>query len=400
MADFGKFPGTEMEVFSKYPDSYRLDHPDLGDVRKTFYAKGVITEFKKISDDPVRLASQVKVEVDGQESGFIPLFYHPKAQYWDDDDALATDVNQDDLYFEKAGMSFQSGDEVAVMFKEDVAVAAVGFADGVPRLGENVFKITWEKWNGENHFAHIQARAAKGTPTRTGGWLLSPTPNNDWAEYGSMDVVPAGPDGLALGLTQAVPKLCDTAWQVITTGGMAGAVWDQNQYYRQYMEYLIRLGGKLYILQLLNSYIFATVWNGIWVGPGAGDYTKGDTLISSTYTYYPTSFAILGAVDSRELFNSTKILGQQNNSLSPLNIYNGDYSTPPDYNDFVAYPGFQFQEGCSDGLYWYLNSFRSQMFPSSWVGNKIINSSTIKIYVRPHTKEELQAANMWPVGAS
>ena len=87
MADLGKFPGTEMEVFSKYPDSYRLDHPDYGDVAKTPYAKGVISDFKRPDvanpNDPFVVESMVKVTGDWGESDYIPLFYHPKKLYWD-----------------------------------------------------------------------------------------------------------------------------------------------------------------------------------------------------------------------------------------------------------------------------------------------------------------------------
>ena len=47
MADPILFPGTEMTVIEKYPDSRRLDHPNFGDVYKTTFAKGVITDFKR-----------------------------------------------------------------------------------------------------------------------------------------------------------------------------------------------------------------------------------------------------------------------------------------------------------------------------------------------------------------
>jgi hypothetical protein len=61
-------------VKEKYDDSRRIDHPDFVDVSKTTFAKGVITEFQKIQDDPLVVESKVKVEIEGVgESDFIPL---------------------------------------------------------------------------------------------------------------------------------------------------------------------------------------------------------------------------------------------------------------------------------------------------------------------------------------
>ena len=129
-------------TFEKYPNSYRIDHPDFGDVYKTTYVKGVITDFEVTSFYCFRVKSMVKVSGDWGESGYIPLFYHPKPQFWDDPNGnLATDYNAAGGYFEKAWMSFRIGDEVVVMLKEGKPVAVVGFADGVPRIGENLIKI-------------------------------------------------------------------------------------------------------------------------------------------------------------------------------------------------------------------------------------------------------------------
>ena len=125
--------------------SMRFNHPDWGDVYRTTIAKGVITDFEKVADDPIEVKSRVKVEIDGYgESEYLPLFFHPKALYWDDpgtppSPSAATDFNEEGKYFEKAWMSFRGGDEVVVMLQEGVPVAVLGFADGVPRIGENTF---------------------------------------------------------------------------------------------------------------------------------------------------------------------------------------------------------------------------------------------------------------------
>ena len=138
-----------LTVFEKYPDSWRIDQPDSGDVSKTTYAKGVISDVQKDRDDPMTATAQVKVTGDFGESDWLPLFFHPKAQYWDPD---SQKFNQGPNYFERAWMSFRGDDEVAVMLKEGTPVAVIAFADGVPRLGEAILEVKaikkfyWHVW--------------------------------------------------------------------------------------------------------------------------------------------------------------------------------------------------------------------------------------------------------------
>ena len=151
--------------------SLRINHPDWKDVYNTTYVKGVLSDFKVKSEDPFQVVSMVKVKIDDVETEeFIPLFYHPKKGYWDDrgyrnelgnlkdgekDRNYATDFkekgegNEEEeahAYFVKAWMSFRCGDEVVVMLHEGVPIAVVGFADGVPRPGENLFKMTGKEY--------------------------------------------------------------------------------------------------------------------------------------------------------------------------------------------------------------------------------------------------------------
>jgi hypothetical protein len=185
-------PKTKLQIVEKYladetderpgeppGGSFRLVHPDIGDVLQTDYAKGVISDFKVKSEDPFAVVSRVKVKLideegnEGEESDYIPIFYHPKKGLWDDrgfrdasgnlkdgekDYTYATDLKkepgegdepEDYGYFEKAWMSFRCGDEVIVMLKPESKdnpelkpCAVVAFADGVKRPGENVFKMT------------------------------------------------------------------------------------------------------------------------------------------------------------------------------------------------------------------------------------------------------------------
>ncbi len=131
-----------LEIISLFPNSYRAIHPNLGDVRDTTFAKGVIKDFKTTEDDPLTVVSMVKVDVpDAEESDFIPIFYLPKKYYWDTTEHDAQDFNQEGNYHDNAWMNFQVGDEVLVMIKEGKPVAIIGFADRKPHIAENILKV-------------------------------------------------------------------------------------------------------------------------------------------------------------------------------------------------------------------------------------------------------------------
>jgi len=182
---------ADLEIINPYPDSYRMDHPDLGDVYKTTYAKGVITEFEQLQDDPITVAPRVKVRIGeaGEESDFIPLFFHPKAQYWDDDEHQTQDFNEEGKYFEKAWMSFRGGDEVIVMLRKGKPFAVVGFADGIPRVGEAMVYFLSENYGSDQEYVICFPKNTDGKVGRI------------YAE--DMDAqVPRGPDGLLLMLTE------------------------------------------------------------------------------------------------------------------------------------------------------------------------------------------------------
>ena len=113
------------------------------------------------------------------------------------------------------------------------------------------------------------------------------------------------------------------------------------------------------------------------------------------HSYYgPVRFAILSAVDNRELLEATIKLGEKHSGFDPEAIERGDYSDP-EMNIFLPYPGFIYCPAAMDGISAVTNSF----FDSFRWGvdyKNAANPSTMKIFTRPHTKEELQAAGMWP----
>lgn len=127
-------------VFRDKYSGKRLDHKDFSEVIGTSFASGVVTDFKKVSDDPLIVESMVKVLVNGDESDYIPLFYSPRLGYWDTTDHLSQDFNPAG-YFENAWMSFRRDDEVKVMLRDGKPVAVLGFLDGIPRVGEDIVKV-------------------------------------------------------------------------------------------------------------------------------------------------------------------------------------------------------------------------------------------------------------------
>lgn len=218
MAENPTLPGTAIEIVAKYAPGKRLDFPDFGEVCKTTFSKGIITDFKKISDDPIAVESMVKVEVEGSgESDYIPLFYHPKEGYWDDEFAdepvLATDFDEETGAFKQAWQSFRVDDEVAVMLKEGTPIAVVGFADGVPRIGEDIFilEVTVPMEGIDNPY-YISVTNAQKTEIDEHWNISNP------AGWTTPDV---GPDGKDLG----IEKETEVATSSIGT-------FDQTQYRR------------------------------------------------------------------------------------------------------------------------------------------------------------------------
>lgn len=128
-----------LKPWEKTPGNRRLDHPDFRSVYETTYAKGTIKEFQVLQTNPIKVASMVKVEVDGQlHDEFIPLFYAPKEGFWDDTEAKATDFDPERKCFKRAWMSFRAGDEVVVLLQKGVPKAVLGHYDNVPRVGEDL----------------------------------------------------------------------------------------------------------------------------------------------------------------------------------------------------------------------------------------------------------------------
>jgi hypothetical protein len=304
----------EFKAWEKYPDSYRLDHPDFGDVHKTTYAKGTIKEFEKVSDDPLKVRSMVKVEVEGfGMSDFIPLFFHPKKEYWDHDEegVKATDFNKEEKYFEQAWMSFRAEDEVRVMLREGKPYAVVGFDDGKPRIGEDVVKVEYQNKDGATH--SFQWQFSKGK------------------YYGEFDEEKKGPDGLDLYLKEEVPKLLvwsksvsgwpviphwnDDRWNVTTSGTVT----------HYYHEWRVPVGGLLYIIQVLSTEQPYLTKKMIWVGEGP-EPDKGGTSVDEWAIYYSTDEIIVQVGQFKKDFYEEK--SASNQVADPFEVWNGTIGKP------------------------------------------------------------------------
>jgi hypothetical protein len=340
-------------TFEKYPNSYRIDHPDFGDVYKTTYVKGVITDFEVTSFYRFRVKSMVKVSGDWGESGYIPLFYHPKPQFWDDPNGnLATDYNAGGGYFEKAWMSFRVGDEVVVMLKEGKPVAVVGFADGVPRIGENLIKIVTLPPTSPGWFydAIIIFQCDPPNVYFIGGGSSS---SSFYYSCQPISETENGPDGSDLKLVEPFMLLREVL-----------ATYPPYMFQGFLYERFVVVGPILYIFSFWNN-------------------TRGYDLNIRAALYTP------------DLFNSLKdypMISKDN----LINVYAGSGYTGTPYPGTYLQNEFKF-------IVWQVISHNlpGNSPPASntwclWAGGD--DRRGYDMTVRPHTLAELQAAGMWPAG--
>jgi len=334
MADDPIFPGTEMTVIEKYPASRRLDHPNFRDVYKTTFAKGVITDFKRpehippqeriavsegtyidLEGDPFLVESMVKVEVEGlgETEDFIPIFAQPKKEFWDDPlvdksgvpflteygqnepeqgENKATDWDEETGAYKKAWQSFRCGDEVVVMLKENEPVAVVGFADGVPRIGEDVFSLetTGSPVGGywgtgyafESPYKISPSRAQRTVATyhwRTFNATFFPE-GVDWT------LPEKGPDGLDYKLLQKAEKAESGIEILLNSLDQPFPRWQEVTYFPWDPPEGIYPSGKLHFRSIENIYYCKiSVWI-VVVGAIVYAIYGASQNIDSRYTYY------------------------------------------------------------------------------------------------------------------
>jgi hypothetical protein len=419
---------SDLTILEKYPKSFRIDHKDFGDVYKTTFAKGVITDVQKVQDDPILAQSQVKVTGDFGESDWLPLFFHPKAQYWDPD---SQKFNEGPNYHEKAWMSFRGDDEVAVMLKEGTPVAVMAFADGVPRIGEAILEVKTIQTAYWNVFQFVQ----------------NPDDN--------------GPDGKPLNLKLKAEKIkevvdgehpiwldssLDRAWMSESTSSIY--VWNvffhtigvtktfvrhinMATKYTKYkvLMHLVKIGPILYLICTKyqgkpyiehETHIEHDDWDGI------GNF--GNDPQCSTYDENVFPWGCPGGViDPDNLCyhhdSCPQIRARCEDYLARLNANAGQWNDPGEPFEIV-FPSFFIYAAIytkklydqikhSSNLDWDWANDQLKVVPEGFLYQQtlsgIINwpqgepygvtikaKDDIEYYFRPHTKEELQAAGMWP----
>jgi hypothetical protein len=425
---------ADLTISEKYPNSWRADHPTFGDVRKTTYSKGIITEFQKLQDDPIKVAPMVKVQVDDQESDFIPIFFHARPQYWDDDEGvLATDYNEGGKYFEKAWMSFRGDDEVIVMLREGEPVMVMGFADGVPRLGENIFKSEvgnqyW--WDCEKIDEYPDDNGPDDNPLK----LLTPcerifvkeesiTFEGQFTQliyregyFKVTDVKTVHTEGIP-GWTYPADHLEALLWKWLRGTYQVRIEKDITTTYR----YLMPVGAILYLLETISVQTIFTYetksfdnLDGGW-SPNPGALMSGNIVIyvdpadySPPYSgpspvYYPAveeAFYNMIASYQGQIYpeqgptpqesyelNSTRTY--QNSDEDVIGVHAAPY-TKELYDRAKAGDDIpsEFAKQTDFSYYFLWYEFCSEVWG--------INKPDLEMFVRPHTQDELKEAGLWP----
>ena len=364
----------DLTAIEKRPESWRLNLADFQVVYKTTFAKGTISDFQKISDVPLTVKSMVKVKGDWGESDFIPLFFCPKKKYWDSDPSLddAQDFNQDGKYYENAWRSFRGDDEVKVLLQEGVPKFVIGFVDNVPRIGEAIIKV-----GGYTYESDTEPDAY---------WQAPSIPRPDIVDG-------QGPDGKPLNLTEESQPIL---------GGSDSIDNPTAYYWLSSGVYEVRTSTT--ILQIMAwpvivgpiVYVFVTLATG---GSGTdASYFSGDT--DEWYAW----------MDALFLPNSDHYIPPPGEGVlvDPPGVISGS-STEPINSAGITLAGI-YTKKLMDDIRTYIESIDPQAVQESsdWGTPPegvqlsggglvpIIPVSMVHLFYRPHTKEELQAAGLWP----
>lgn len=386
----------------------RLDHADFEDVSRTIYAVGTVTDVEKDADDPMTAKSRVKVKIgDGDPSGFIPIFFHPKNLYWDGPGGIkATDYDVDEKLFKRAWMSFRYGDEVAVLLRADPTnvlepYAAVAFADGVPRIGENCLKITYPNTS-----------VIKALPP------------------GAYPAGDTGPDGLDLKLVTDCERLVEGETVAQITFTIPVSCGDT---YGNFNQNIYQLGRWFWILTFTRYLWFADVYakNYNWIyrylipiGPilfvlrtntrktdlGSG-FSAPYVYSSSNEQEGPQLPGYGSEEDAQAACNAEQAILAAATTHEPLytpqTIWGG-VSTPDEVIIQGAITLFQVYAAINNedaqAAARNLSQWPPAGFIAQWNGlgaaigfDDVAEAQLdLGIKVRPHTKAELQAADMWP----
>ena len=416
---------TTLNIADKYSPGKRIDHENFGDVRKTTFAKGTISDFKV--DDPNDLVdtiySRVKVKVSGNESDWLPLFYHPRAKYWDSGTLKALDYNKDGQYFERGWMSFRCDDEVAVMLKEGVPAAVVGFADGVPRIGENILKSKLVGHGWDTAGKTLYTNGDKG-PDNIGLGLLLKADKFIASSVSNPEQVMGGAGAdtvhrwcvLDSRETIYYPDASPPQDKIVVVMSIHQTDEHSPNYLRKYIvtgsNYLVPIGPILYWIQQgtgLYTYRWANRvlytqevqyisnnWTRHTYGSPEHDYPEAEGYADAWIASHVYDETVVYPGVTLPTTNGSSSLQQVGHALYSDKLYNKAEKAKDMPTDFI-----------NDLPMYNLLNFDTAVIPGSppvWppVGSlaaalaSVTSDVDLQFYAHPHTKSELQAAGMWP----
>lgn len=247
---------ADANVIEKYPDSFRINHPDLGNVIKTAYVKGVITKFQARGDlgvtDPLVVKELCSVETDLGSFQNIPIFYHPKRSWCTEQNLWGQKeeaVEGQPIPTIRGGaLSFWEGAEVMVQMKEGTPVAVLGHYRKPPSLPFNFFKVSGPSnpWPPESKAGYPRVEP-----------LIVQTEPVDKSDSEE------DPDGFDLGLTEEIPKLRHTAHP---SGGAVDYGPDINSYFTFFYKDGVEVDLSYYDYPFIPNYQYSPydIWLEVW----------------------------------------------------------------------------------------------------------------------------------------
>ena len=446
----------DLTAIEKRPDSWRLNFPNFGAVYRGPWAKGVIVDIK-VQDalspwawpcpsppynffggagpQPSTLVlSKAKVDLGND---YLPIFFKPKDKCWDEEDDSgnvvmpAITVNKDKLYFEKSWQSFRVGDEVKVLLQAPAGggapkpTAILGFVDGVPRIAEDWIKV-------------VGPRFDPATQTFIGTHFWNWQCSN--CKIGALDTVIKDPTGLDLKLLKAYgPSRVQSVWDPqpqhpgyydvyghwqddvnYSDGSPVANPWTANGNGWEYnlltylgfvdsppapsadnwfththdytenvnitVEFMFIVGLLLYVWQIGYS-VSMNKSSTIWLTPTEAAALTSSALahvIGTEYYNGDAYYMPIGAVGPET----------PNYSLSSLQPQIGAGVYSQKLWDAILANAIQNPINQYPGVYSQFNNFNMTANPD-WSAFQM-DWQNATIYVRPHTKAELQAAGLWP----
>jgi hypothetical protein len=387
---------ADLSVVEKY-SNYRLNLPDLQTVNKVTPIKGTITDFEQINDNPLRVSSKVKVQIEGYgESDYIPLFFCPKKDYWNTLQDESQIFNEDEKYYNNAWMSFRVDDEVKVITKENKPYAVIGHFDEVPRVGENIVKIVGDQ-TVYNNMVKIQSYdSEKGEDGLDLGLKLE-------SELIKEKEIIDPPIYNTIGDSFSNLSFHKELWY-IDSG--SNELWDwyieyfgawctytketiQQQLYRKYLVFLFKLGPYLYLVKITIYDWECLPHRTISVTEGVDWQTCGTGWFQSKWipdlppTPYDTCddiyYGCLNPIPGVYFPGENSVINYVYKALYKKDLYESMKANPPDEEENPD--GFVIEDWTDS-----LNNFAALA---------IHQNGPVKIYIRPHTKAELEAAGLW-----